>query len=198
MCDRRGIQTLSPVFYTSAPKYACARYLAGAGHLSPAVLRTLLSEVPRWALHDTCRGCVCCPGDVGWLASAYGLCCAFVAAETRQHPLPLPGLGSKGASLSYMSYEINVATLFMVPRWRLHQHVPLLLSAGCGWIPLSCSPAICRRDYSNVKNATKYRLRRNPPQAELGRIPPKSTVTPRVYHVWLLTETSIISLLFSK
>ena len=37
----------------------------------------------------------------------------LVAVETRQHPLPLPGLGSKGASLPYMANGIVVATLFM-------------------------------------------------------------------------------------
>ena len=42
------------------------------------------------------------------------LCCAFVAVETRQHPLP--GFGSKGADLPYVANEIVVATLFMAKR----------------------------------------------------------------------------------
>ena len=55
--------------------------------------------------------------------------CRLVAVETRQHPLPLPGLGGKGAGLPYMAKEIVVATLFTVPRW-LYQCFPLLLCAG--------------------------------------------------------------------
>ena len=38
ICDRRGIEILSPVFYTEAPKCVCVGRLAGASHLSPAVL----------------------------------------------------------------------------------------------------------------------------------------------------------------
>ena len=63
-------------------------------------------------------------------------CCAFVAVETGQHPLPLPGLGSKCASLPYMANEIVVATPFVVPHWRICQYFHLLLFAGCRWIPI--------------------------------------------------------------
>ena len=40
----------------------------------------------------------------------------LVAVYTRQHPLPLPGLGSKAASLLYIDNKVVVAILFMVPR----------------------------------------------------------------------------------
>ena len=59
-----------------------------------------------------------------------------LAVETRQHPLPVPGFGRKDASLPSMANEIVVATLSMVPRWRLDQYFPLLLCAGCHWVPL--------------------------------------------------------------
>ena len=39
----------------------------------------------------------CVPADASMLAAL-----RLVAVETMQHPLPLPGLGSKGARLPYM------------------------------------------------------------------------------------------------
>ena len=62
--EGRGIEIWSPVFYSSTPKCVCVKRLDGAGHLSPAVLGTLLSVVPRWTLYRYVpRWCVfryCC------------------------------------------------------------------------------------------------------------------------------------------
>ena len=84
----------------------------------------------------------------------------LVAVETRQHPFPLLGLGSKGASRPYMANELVVATLFIVPRWRLYQYSPLLLCAGCRWIPLVfVSNTISFRFFQYIEeNNTKFRL----------------------------------------
>ena len=49
--EGRGIEIWSPVFYSAAPKCVCVKCLAGASHLSPTVLGTLLSLVPRWTLY---------------------------------------------------------------------------------------------------------------------------------------------------
>ena len=82
--------------------------------------------------------------------------------KPRNTPYPLPGLGRKGASLPYMANEIVVATLFMVPRWRPHQFFPLLLCAGCRWIPLVfvSNLPFGLLQYI-VQNSTKCRLGRN-------------------------------------
>ena len=73
------------------------------------------------------------------------LCCAFVAVETRQHPLP--GIGSQCAGLPCVANGIIVATLSMVPRWRLYRYVRLCVcSLVVCWLPmvLSC----VRRQYT--------------------------------------------------
>ena len=76
--------------------------------------------------------------------------CAMVHHNIHKNtPYGLSGLGSKGASLPYMANQIVVATLFMVPYWRLYQYFPLLLCAGCRWIPL-VSSAIHHSDSSNI------------------------------------------------
>ena len=49
-------------------------------------------------------------------------------------PYPLPGLGSKGASLPYMANEIVAATLFMVPRWQLY--ISILSFAAVSLLPI--------------------------------------------------------------
>ena len=91
-------------------------------------------------------------------------CCAVpsLMLKPRNTPYPLPGLGRKGASLPYMANEIVVATLFMVPRWRPHQFFPLLLCAGCRWIPLVfvSNLPFGLLQYI-VQNSTKCRLGRN-------------------------------------
>ena len=63
---------------------------------------------------------------------------AFVAVEARQHHLPFPGLGSKGASLPYMANEIDVVTV----------HSPALATSMLSFAALaadgslSCLPSI--------------------------------------------------------
>ena len=112
--------------------------------------------VPRWTLYRyMSRVCVflCCCVLAG--ASILTVRCAFVAGETRQHPLPLPGLGSKGASLPYKANEIVVATLFMVPRWRLYQYFPLLLCAGSPQVDTRSHTACVRR----MANMSPYLVR---------------------------------------
>ena len=157
--ESRGIETWSLVFCSAASECVCVKRLGVAGHLSPAVLGTLLSAVTRWTLSRYVpRLCVlscCCV----LAAPTYWLCCAFVAVENRhQHPLPLLGLGSKCASLPYMAKKA-AATLFMVTRWRQYQYRPLLLGASCRWIVLiSCSPPICHLDSSDIKNNTSYKI----------------------------------------
>ena len=81
------------------------------------------------------------------------LCCAFVAVESKQHPLR--GLGSKGAGVSYVANEIVVATLFMVPPWRLYRYVQRLcvhlLCAGCRGVSLVCFSNIpCHNRTQNI------------------------------------------------
>ena len=71
----------------------------------------------------------------------------FVAVETGQLPL-LPRPGSKGAGLPYVANDIVVATLFMVPRWRLYQYVRRLCEFLCCCVlaaagSLLCAPALC-------------------------------------------------------
>ena len=67
------------------------------------------------------------------------LCRPFVAAETRQYPLP--GLGRKSAGLPCVANAIAVATLSMVPRWRLYRSVQRLCvcSLAVCWLPMGLS-----------------------------------------------------------
>ena len=85
-----------------------------------------------------------------------------VAVETRQHALPLPGLGSKGASLSYMANEIVVATLFM--SWSRVGYIDSFLCccvlAADG--SLSCLQAIYHSNSSNIKQKRVFDLRAIP------------------------------------
>ena len=67
--------------------------------------------------------CCCVPAGASILAAL-----RLVAVETRQHPLPLPGLGSKGASLPYMTNEIVVATLFT--SWSHVRYIDVFLCCG--------------------------------------------------------------------
>ena len=129
--EARGIDIWSPVSYSAAPKRVCVKRLAGAGHLSPAVLGTLLSVVPRCTLYryvPRSRVFHCCCVLAG--ANILIVCAVPSLVESKQqHPLPLPSLGSEGASLPYMANKISAATVFMVTRWRQYQYLPSLLGA---------------------------------------------------------------------
>ena len=159
--DRGFVACFLP--HTAAPKCVCARRLADAGHSSPAEFvntavrgpaldATVHRYVPRLCVFPCCRVLA---------GSCILIVLRLVTFETRQHSLPLPGCGSKGASLPYMVDEIVVATLFMVPRW-LYQFFPLLLCAGCRWIPLVFASSI-RFKLFQYKKKTKYRLGGNSP-----------------------------------
>ena len=75
---------------------------------------------------DTCRGCVFCVFSLVplcWLALAKPDCAVpSLLLKLGNTTYPLTGIGSKGVSLPYMASEIVVATLFMVPRWRLCEY----------------------------------------------------------------------------
>ena len=78
----------------------------------------------------------------GWRQHTGCAALRLLAVETRQHPLLLPILGSKGASMPQMANEIVVATLFL--SW---SHVGYIDDFLCFCVladdgSLSCSPAI--------------------------------------------------------
>ena len=104
-------------------------------------------------------------------------------------PYPsLAGLASKGTSLPYMANAKAAATLFMVTRWRQYQYLPLLLGAGCRWIALmSCLPAICHLDPSDIKII----IQNIPPQVNTSHRVCTTCMT-KNRHIWHVCKTSII------
>ena len=87
----------------------------------------------------------------------------LVTVEIRQHSLPLPVLGSKGASLPCMVYEIVVATLFM--SWSRVGHIVVFLCCcvlAADASP-SYSPAVYHLNSSDVSMKTKCQLGCNSP-----------------------------------
>ena len=87
----------------------------------------------------------------------------LVAVETGQHLLPMPGLGSEGASLLYIANEIVVVTLFM--SWSRVGYFDAclcccVLAADRSFS--SFSPAIYHSNSSNIKQKRVFDLRAIP------------------------------------
>ena len=106
------------------------------------------------------------------------LCCAFVAVETRQHPLP--GIGSQCAGLPCVANGIIVATLSMVPRWRLYRYVRLCVcSLVVCWLPmvLSC----VRRQYTYTHSGSAVQKHNTACQGMYKRSDEKNAIHARIY-----------------
>ena len=175
--EARGIDIWSPVSYSAAPKRVCVKRLAGAGHLSPAVLGTLLSVIPRWTLYRY----------VPRLRVFH--CCCVLAGANKLTVCAVPSLLLKttGNNTPYPcpAWEATVPscpTYFKQKRsgHSVHGHALEAISipsfaAGC-WLPMDCSHVVFAsnmpfRPFRYKNNNTKYS-------------PPSQYVTPRVYHVY--------------